>query len=149
MNENGFTYYPKIIGNKRSRIDGIFFSSCLEHTLIEKSFCLSRPHPYSDHCSTHFSFAWNLAGIPAGNVKPSYHFHNSLLEDKKFVQIIKKDIADTILEFYAKMGGWLDRAITDGLALNCLESILFDRLKNDSIEIPAIDIFYEMLSTTL
>ena len=145
-NENGFTYYPKIIGNKRSRIDGIFFSSCLEHTLIEKSFCLSRPHPYSDHCSTHFSFAWNLAGIPAGNVKPSYHFHNSLLEDKKFVQIIKKDIADTILEFYTKMGGWLDRAITDGLALNCLESILFDRLKNDSIEIPAIDIFYEMLS---
>ena len=146
MSSEGYTYFPRIAGNKKSRLDGIFFSACLEHNLTEKSFCLSIPLPFSDHWCTHFAFAWSLAGIPADNIKPSFHFHNHLLSDKNFTQIIKRDIARTILDFYTTMGGFLDKATTDSLELNCLESLLFDRQKNDLIVIPAIDIIYEMLS---
>ena len=145
--EQGFTYFPRISGNKKSRLDSLFFSSSLEHNLIEKSFCLSLPHPYSDHLGAHFSFAWNLAGMPANDEKPRYHFHNSLLSEKRFVQTIKRDIANTILDFYSSMGGVLERKDTDNIELSCLESILFDRAKNNpSLSIPSIDIIYEMLS---
>ena len=144
--EQGFTYFPRIVGNKKSRLDTIFFSASLERNLIEKSFCLSYPHPYADHWGAHFSFAWNLAGMPADDNKPQFYFHNSLLTDKKFVQIIKRDISTTILDFYVSMGGALDRNYTDELDLNCLESLLFDRLKNNPLlSIPSIDIFYDML----
>jgi hypothetical protein len=59
--EQCFTYFPRITGNKKSRLDSIFFSASLEHNLIEKSFCLSLPHRYSDHFGAHFSLAWTLA----------------------------------------------------------------------------------------
>ena len=143
--EEGFTYFPRINGNLRSRIDGIFFSSSLEHNLVEKSFCLSMPHPYSDHWNTHFFFAWDQAGIPAGNLKPSFHFRNHLLSDKTFIRIIKRDIARTILDYYMRMGGFLDKEVTDTIKIKCLESLLFDRMKNDNMPIPAIEIIYEIL----
>ena len=85
--------------------------------------------------------------MPADDNKPQFHFHNSLLSDKHSVQTIKRDIANTILDFYVSMGGVLDRNYTDELDLDCLESLLFDRIKNNPLlTIPSIDIIYEMLN---
>ena len=140
----GNTYFPKIVGHKASRIDGIFFSSSLERNMSEKSFCSSQCHPSSDHNAVHLYFSWFFAGIPEGNEKPPFFFHNHLLKDKTFVRKIKKDVADAILEQYQKMGGILKEDSTKKIQLNCLESLLFDRAKNDLICFSALDLLYDI-----
>ena len=142
--KNGFTYYPKILGNKPSRLDGILFSSSLESNMVEKSFCLSQGNAYSDHKAVHFYFSWSFSGIPEGEAKPTFFFHNSLLEERSFRRKIKKEVADTILEHYSKMGGILSYECTKGIPLDCLESLIFDRAKNDHSCFSAIDILYNM-----
>ena len=138
----GNTYFPKILGNKASRLDGIFFSSSLECNMIDKSFCLSQGNSYCDHKAVHFYFSWIFSGIPEGNQKPTFVFHNSLLEERAFRRKIKKAVADTIFEKYKSMGGILDYERTKEIPLNCLESLIFDRAKNDLICFSAIDILY-------
>ena len=141
---NGNTYYPKILGNKESRLDGILFSSSLENNMVEKSFCLSQGNAYSDHKAVHFYFSWSFSGIPEGNVKPTFFFHNSLLEERSFRRKIKKAVADTILEHYNLMGGILKYECTKDIPLNCLEALIFDRAKNDLSCFSAIDILYNI-----
>ena len=140
----GNTYYPKILGNKASRLDGIFFSSSLENNMVEKSFCLSQGNAYSDHKAVHLYFSWFFSGIPEGNEKPTFFFHNSLLEERPFRRKIKKAVADTIIEHYNQMGGFLKYECTRDIPLNCLESLIFDRAKNDLICFSAIDILYSI-----
>ena len=144
--QEGNTYHPKIAANQKSRLDGIFFSSSLEHHLLKKSFCLALPHPFSDHFSVHLSLVWSLSGVPLGKNRPSFIFRNHLISDSNFTKLLKRDIATTILCHYRRMGGFLDRKTTDKITLNHLESLLFDRLKNDStVSFSPIDLFYEIL----
>ena len=140
----GNTYYPKILGNKASRLDGIYFSSSLECNMVEKSFCLSEGNAYCDHKAIHFYFSWIFSGIPEGNQKPAFFFHNSLLEERSFRRKIKKAVADTIIEQYNKMGGALEYECIRKMPLDCLESLIFDRAKNDLICFSAIDILYSL-----
>ena len=141
-NCEGNTYYPKILGNKASRLDGIFYSSSLEGNMLEKSFCLSQGNAYCDHKAVHFYFSWFFSGIPEGNQKPNFIFHDSLLEERAFRRKIKKAIADVIIDQYKNMGGILDYDHLRSLPLNCIESVIFDRAKNDLICFSAIDIIY-------
>ena len=141
-NSNGFTFYPKIVGHRRSRIDAIFFSASLERNMIEKSFCLSQGNAFCDHKAVHFSFAWVMAGIPEGKSSPDFFFHNSLLEERSFRRKIKKDIADTIIRHYRKMGGNLSYDLIRSIQIDRLEALIFDRAKNTTSSFSAIDIIY-------
>ena len=145
-NDKGYTFYPKISGFKPSRIDGILFSSCLEKNTIEKSFCLSLSLSPMDHKGVHLSISWMHAGIPMDNLKPSFFFHNHLLQEKPFLRKIKMEIANAILEAYHEMGGILSRKETNGIRLDQLESLLFDRLKNSSCLFSAIDLLYNIFN---
>ena len=140
----GNTYFPKIQGHKASRIDGIFFSASLERNMLDKSCCLSICHPSSDHKAVHLYFSWFFAGIPEGNEKPPFFFHNHLLKDKTFVRKMKKEVADAILTQYHKMGGILKEDSTNKIQLNCLESLIFDRAKNGPTNFSALDLLYDI-----
>ena len=143
-NSNGFTFYPKIVGHRRSRIDAIFFSASLERNMIEKSFCLSQGNAFCDHKAVHFSFAWVMAGIPEGKSSPDFFFHNSLLELRSFRRKIRKDIADTIIRHYRNMGGNLSYELIRNIQIDRLEALIFDRAKNTTSNFSAIDIIYDI-----
>ena len=143
-NSNGFTFYPKIVGHRRSRIDAIFFSASLERNMIEKSFCLSQGNAFCDHKAVHFSFAWVMAGIPEGKSSPDFFFHNSLLELRSFRRKIRKDIADTIIRHYRNMGGSLSYELIRNIQIDRLEALIFDRAKNTTSNFSAIDIIYDI-----
>ena len=138
-NQDGFTYYPKILGNRPSRIDGIFTSAILESNVIDKAFCLSDSLPYSDHKSIHFSFSWTHAGIPLGESKVPFAFKNHLLHDSKFLKILKNAIKEAIVENYRKLGGQLSDQCIKELKIEEIETIIFDRIKNSRCEFSAID----------
>ena len=56
----------------------------------------------------------------------------------------KKAVADTIIEHYKQMGGILKYERSMDIPLNCLESLIFDRAKNDRICFSAVDILYSI-----
>ena len=137
--QDGFTYYPKILGNRPNRIDAIFTSAILEANVIDKVFCLSDPLPYSDHKSIHLSFSWSHAGIPLGETKVPFAFKNHLLHDKKFLKILKGAVKESIVENYRKLGGQLSDQCIGMLKAEEAEDIIFDRVKNSRCSFSAID----------
>ena len=137
--QDGFTYYPKILGNRPSRIDAIFTSAILEANVIDKVFCVSDPLPYSDHKSIHLSFSWTHAGIPLGETKVPFAFKNHLLHDKKFLKLLKKAVKEAIIENYRKLGGQLSDKCIELLKVEETEDIIFDRVKNSRSSFSAID----------
>lgn len=144
LNSQGNTYFPKIIGHKPSRIDGIFISKSLSYHMIQKNQFLSNEHPAADHKSLHAVFTWSLCGISNEKTKPKFFFHNHLLSDRTFVRRMKRSIAETLIKRYKELDGPLPEDVIREIELKSLESILFDRIKNQGKDFSAIDLIYQI-----
>ena len=147
INTLGNTFYPKITGNRPSRIDGVLLSNSLLSNMIQKNLFLSNEHPSADHKSVHITFTWSLCGISNEKNKIKFFFHNHLIDDKIFMKRLRRSIADTLIAKYWELDGSIPENVIREIKLQNLENILFDRIKNQNMNFSAVDLIYQIFNS--
>ena len=144
MNTLGNTFFPKIVNHQPSRIDGVFISRSLINNMTQRNIFLSNELPAADHKTLHIAFTWSLIGLSAGGEKPKFFFRNHLLNDKTFMRKMRGSIAQTLIKKYKQLEGSLSENVIKEIKIQDLESILFDRIKNQGQEFSAVDVIYQI-----
>ena len=143
--DSGFTFFPKVVGHRPSRIDSILISASMDNFVTKRTFCLSTPLPGSDHKTCHMTIHWDLAGVPLGETRKPFCFRNHLLQNEFFLKRIETAIRDSLVEYYYHLLGTISKQKLNLLKVQELELVIFDRIMNDRLSISAIDVFYMII----